>query len=95
MKRRYFNKTIITSLAGFSVPQNLTSKGNNSKKLGIALVGLGNYSKNQLAPALEKTEFCELKGIVTGTPSKAKTWQAKYNLSKKNIYNYENLYKKR
>ena len=47
-------------------------KKSNPKKLGIALVGLGNYSKNQLAPALEKTEFCELKAVVTGTPSKAK-----------------------
>ena len=67
MKRRYFNKTIITSLAGFSVPQNLTSKGNNSKKLGIALVGLGSYSTKALGPALLETKNCELKAVVTGT----------------------------
>src|SRR5678809_744939 len=27
-------------------------------KLGIALVGLGNYATNQLAPALQQTEHC-------------------------------------
>ena len=44
-------------------------------KLGIALVGLGQYSTNQLAPALEETENCYLAGIVTGTPTKAEAWK--------------------
>jgi len=60
------------------------------KKLGIALVGLGNYSTNKLAPALMETQYCELRGIVTGTPAKAKEWSEKYNIPAKNIYNYDN-----
>jgi predicted dehydrogenase len=59
-------------------------------KLGIALVGLGGYSTGQLAPALQQTEHCYLAGIITGTPSKAINWKAKYNIPEKNIYNYEN-----
>ncbi len=42
------------------------------KKLGVALVGLGNYATNQLAPALQHTEHCYLAGIVTGTKEKGK-----------------------
>jgi len=61
------------------------------KKLGIALVGLGNYAGGQLAPALLQTKNCYLAGIVTGTPEKAKTWSAKYNIPQKNIYNYQNF----
>ena len=61
MRRRYFNKTLITSVAGFSLPQNLVSKSSNSKKLGIALVGLGSYSSKALGPALLETKKCELK----------------------------------
>ncbi|MHC2990772.1 glucose-fructose oxidoreductase [Pontibacter sp. HJ8] len=61
------------------------------KKLGVALVGLGNYSTNQLAPALQETEHCYLAGIVTGTPSKAETLKKKYNLPDKNIYTYETM----
>ena len=95
--RRDFSKQILT-LAGattFTSPlfsQNLIkqfSKTNN-KKLGIALVGLGGYSTRELAPALDGAEFCELKGIVTGTPSKAIKWKKKYDLKESNIFNYEN-----
>ncbi|WP_256012179.1 hypothetical protein [Desertivirga xinjiangensis] len=34
------------------------------KKLGIALVGLGNYAEGELAPALQETQHCYLAGIV-------------------------------
>ncbi|MFP4094661.1 MAG: Gfo/Idh/MocA family protein [Cyclobacteriaceae bacterium] len=60
-------------------------------KLGIALVGLGYYSTDVLAPALQETKNCYLAGIVTGTPAKEKVWQEKYGIKNKNIYNYENF----
>lgn len=59
------------------------------KKLGVALVGLGNYATKQLAPALLETHHCYLAGIVTGSPEKAKTWASAYNIPAKNIYNYQ------
>ena len=62
-----------------------------SRKLGIALVGLGNYSKNQLAPALQLTQNCRLAGIVTGTPAKAEEWTKKYGLAPANVYDYKNF----
>jgi glucose-fructose oxidoreductase len=40
-----------------------------TKKLGVALVGLGSYSTQHLAPAFEHSHYCYLAGIVTGTPS--------------------------
>ncbi len=58
-------------------------------RLGVALVGLGYYSTDLLAPALQQTKDCYLAGIVTGTPSKAEAWKAKYNIPDKNIYNYQ------
>src|SRR5688572_29611417 len=60
-------------------------------KLGVALIGLGYYSTDLLAPALENTKHCYLAGIVTGTPSKAESWKRKYNIPDKNIYNYQNF----
>lgn len=59
------------------------------RKLGIALVGLGSYSKNQLAPALQQTQHCRLAGVVTGTPSKAGEWMQKYTIPKANVYDYK------
>ncbi|MEM1327664.1 MAG: Gfo/Idh/MocA family oxidoreductase [Bacteroidota bacterium] len=64
----------------------------SKQKLGIALVGLGSYSTNQLAPALQLTEHCELKGIVTGSPEKIPIWQEKYGIPDSNVYNYDNLH---
>src|SRR4029079_2699721 len=60
-------------------------------KLGVALVGLGDYSTTQLAPALQQTKNCYLAGIVTGTPAKEKIWADRYNIPAKNIYNYQNF----
>lgn len=60
-----------------------------AEKLGIALVGLGNYATNQLAPALQETKFCRLTGVVTGTPEKEDIWAEKYNIPQSNIYNYK------
>lgn len=67
-----------------------TTMPDKNGKLGIALVGLGNYATGQLAPALQQTEHCYLAGIVTGTPSKIPTWKEKYNIPDENIYNYDN-----
>lgn len=69
----------------------LNKKTKSDKKMGIALVGLGYYSRDLLAPALQETKECYLAGIVTGTPSKEETWSEKYNIPQKNIYNYENF----
>jgi predicted dehydrogenase len=59
------------------------------RKLGIALVGLGKYASEQLAPALQETQQCYLAGIVTGMPDKADKWKKKYNIPEKNVYNYQ------
>ncbi|MEO8061424.1 MAG: Gfo/Idh/MocA family oxidoreductase [Pseudomonadota bacterium] len=61
------------------------------RKLGVALVGLGNLSTGQIAPALQKTRNCRLAGIVTGSPSKAADWKQKYGLSDKSIYDYKSM----
>lgn len=79
----------MAATAGMLLPAAIGCQTTMDKKLGIALVGLGNYSTRQLAPALQHTRHCELKGIVTGTPSKAEQWQKDYRLDANNIYNYD------
>lgn len=66
-------------------------KKNKEDKLGIALVGLGNYATNQLAPSLLDTEHCYLAGIVTGTKEKEAKWMKQYGIPAGNVYNYENF----
>lgn len=93
--RRTFIKTAGVLALGMPYIISCKTKPESTKtkdgKLGIALVGLGSYSKGQLGPALLQTEHCKLAGIVTGTPSKIPEWQEKYALPDTGVYNYENF----
>src|SRR3954464_8057341 len=60
-------------------------------RLGVALVGLGYYSTDLLAPALQLTKQCYLAGVVSGTPSKLQAWQQRHRLPDANLYSYENF----
>lgn len=96
-----------SSLSGFSLLAGACSSKSNpaataltdsqnasteNKKIGVALVGLGNYSTGILAPALQLTKHCYLAGIATGTPEKIPTWQEKYSIKDQNVYTYDNLH---
>ena len=62
-----------------------------SRKLGIALVGLGNYATRQLAPALRQTQFCRLAGAVTGSRQKGEALAREYGFSEKSVYGYDTM----
>jgi glucose-fructose oxidoreductase len=61
------------------------------KKLGVALLGLGNYASKELAPALQLTKNCELVGAISGHPEKLAQWKQQYNLPEKNLYTYQTM----
>lgn len=77
------------AISNLAFPQILPRQ--KKDKIGVALVGLGYYSTDLLAPALQLTKHCYLAGVVTGTPSKAEKWKLAHNLPDKNIYNYQNF----
>src|ERR1700754_2349489 len=89
--RREVLKTLAVGSSVLLLSPNVLLSATRRKKdrLGVALVGLGYYSTDLLAPALQQTKNCYLAGIVTGTPAKAAAWKAKYNIPDKNIYNYQ------
>lgn len=62
------------------------------RKLGVVLMGLGLYSRGQLAPALRKTKLCRFAGVVTGSHAKGAKWSRKYGFPEKNIWNYDNIH---
>ena len=92
--RKTFLKKSLAIGAGITMPGSLFSSiivPQKKEKLGVALVGLGYYSTDLLAPALQMTQHCELKGVVSGTPSKIERWKKQYDLFDKNIYTYESF----
>ena len=56
--------------------------------LRVAIMGLGSYG-TRVAEAMKDCKKAKLVGVISGTPSKIKDWQAKYNIPEKNCYNYE------
>ncbi len=92
LSRRKFIQRIAVGTGGTMMAASLPSllMPTAAKKLNIALCGLGNYARI-LADGLAVSQYCRLAGIVTGTPSKAVSWNEQYQLADKNIYNYQNF----
>ena len=92
--RRKFLGHLAVGTAGIALAKNGFAAVAATKKkdrLGVALVGLGYYSTDVLAPALQLTSKCNLVGVVSGTPSKVEAWQKKYAIPDGNVYSYDNF----
>lgn len=63
------------------------------RKLGWAICGLGSLSEHQIAPALQKTQFSRLAGVITDTPAKAAKWKEKHGLRDDAIFTYDTMAK--
>jgi len=59
------------------------------KKSGIALLGLGYYATEQLAPAFRHTTACYLAAVITGERSKGDRFINEYGLLPKQVYTYD------
>ncbi len=73
------------------VPAHESDHVDEARILGIALVGLGEYSKENLVPALMETKYCRLAGLVGGACDKLNHWKQKYHIPDKNTYTYKNF----
>jgi predicted dehydrogenase len=81
---------VVTSLPSFITMTEKEENPYTGKKMNVALCGLGIYA-SLLADGIVNSQYCNLAGIVTGTPSKAEQWKKQYNIPEKNIYNYQNF----
>src|SRR5688500_3116693 len=96
--RRHFLQRITATAAALPILSTLKAgpvENNNvvpyqGPKLRVAIMGLGSYG-TRVAEAMQACNTAKLTGIISGTPSKIKDWQAKYNIPEKNCYNYENF----
>jgi predicted dehydrogenase len=60
------------------------------KKVGWAIVGLGNLAIHQILPAFAECEKSKVVALVSGHPDKASKLAGRYGVNPKSIYNYEN-----
>ena len=73
--------------------ENLNTKvmENGKERLGVALVGLGEYATGQLMPALKATKNCYLAGLVSGDKQKLEQYKTEFGLQDDCLYSYENF----
>ena len=94
LSRRSFLKT-----AAFAAPaivgMNSLVRAQSARegKLGIALCGLGGFSKQSIAPELPSAQNVYFAGAITGNVAKGREWAAQYGFSEKNIFSYADMAK--
>src|SRR5690349_14589543 len=93
LSRRTFLGRVSLAAAALATAPFIRAQRAEPKKLGIALVGLGNYSTRELGPALKLTKHCQLMGVVTGSPQKVPQWLKDYGFPEKNVYNYDTMHR--
>jgi len=92
--RRKFLHTV--SLSAVSLPFINLKKSfmkdnfDETKTLRVAIMGLGSYG-TRVAEAMQSCTRAKLVGVISGTPSKIKDWQSRYNIPDRSCYNYENF----
>lgn len=62
-------------------------------KLGVALCGLGGFSKQSIAPELAQAKNVYFAGAITGDAAKGREWAAQYGFPEKNIFSYADMAK--
>lgn len=82
--------TPIISTSAAAALKDLNEQPYEGPVLRVAIMGLGGYG-TRVAEAMQSCKMAKLVGVISGTPSKVKAWQAKYNIPDKNCYNYENF----
>ncbi|GGH04980.1 Gfo/Idh/MocA family protein [Mucilaginibacter phyllosphaerae] len=61
------------------------------KRIGFAIVGLGDLALNQIMPAFGSSKYAKPVALVSGHPDKAQKVAAQYGIAPKNIYSYQNF----
>jgi predicted dehydrogenase len=80
----------LAPLSGWTAEINKVEQAYDGPMLRVAIMGLGGYG-GMVAEAMQKCTKAKLVGVISGTPSKVKAWQSKYNIPEKNCYNYQNF----
>ena len=95
--RRNFIQKITAATIAFPILKHATAASKSLVRepydgpvLRVAIMGLGGYG-TRVAEAMKDCRMAKLVGVISGTPSKIKDWQAKYNIPAENCYNYENF----
>jgi predicted dehydrogenase len=87
--RRQFLQSTLASAALAAASPSLFAQSQPNKKIGYALVGLGQLNIHQILPAFAHTSNSKPTALVSGHPDKAQALAKQYNIPESSIYTYE------
>jgi predicted dehydrogenase len=61
------------------------------QKLGIAILGLGEYSTERIIPALHQSSYCGLTAVICGKDHDKKQVAEQYNISEEQVFHYDEM----
>ncbi|WP_293785425.1 Gfo/Idh/MocA family oxidoreductase [uncultured Pedobacter sp.] len=80
----------LSSISAFAEASEPIAQPYDGRVLRVAIMGLGGYG-TRVAEAMKACTRAKLVGVISGTPSKVKDWQTRYNIPEKNCYQYDNF----
>ena len=92
LSRRSFVKTAalaVPALVGLNAV--VRAQSAREGKLGVALCGLGGFSKQSIAPELPGAKNVWFAGAITGDAAKGREWAKQYGFPEKNIFSYADM----
>ncbi len=96
-RREFISGAGLTGLGllvgGVVSPTSAGTLSNKPKgKIGVAILGLGGFAKDSIAPEIASSKNVWFAGVITGDPEvKGKAWAKKYGFPEKNIYHYDQI----
>lgn len=82
-------------LVGRPMPEKVQFPSPPERRVGFAVVGLGDFALHQILPNLSATKSCRLAALVSGNPEKLQKVGEAYGISKEHRYGYDQLEKLR
>lgn len=91
-RRRFIRQASAAAVAAVALrPARGAETPAPKKRLGIALLGLGNYAEYHLLPAIQQSKHWKLTGVVTGSKEKGESWARRYGFPTKNVFGYDTI----
>ncbi|TWU64631.1 Gfo/Idh/MocA family protein [Crateriforma conspicua] len=92
-RRRFSQISFATMLSTGVAPAMIgrASAVEPTKKLGLAVVGLGGYATSSIAPEVSSCQHVRLAGVVTGDAEKGKLWAQRHGFKEDAIYDYDTI----
>ena len=90
-RRTFLRHAALAAPALVGLRASVRAQAAREGKLGVALCGLGGFSKQSIAPELPLAKNVYFAGAITGDAAKGREWARQYGFPEKNVWSYDTM----